>query len=147
MSEFIHTGAPVSGLRRSRGSKMTLSVLQYRSTPGERHVALMDAEGIAWRLAGIANVRALARAALDARTSLAGAAQAARSDEKVDLGTVTLLAPIDHEDPAHLLMTGTGLTHLGSAESRDAMHRAAASTESGALTDSMRMFLMGVDGG
>src|SRR3954469_6042926 len=95
--------APVSGLCRSRGSKMTLSVLQYRCTAGERHVALMDAEGIAWRLAGIANVRALARAALNASTSLAGAAQAARSDEKVDLGAVTLLAPIDHEDPAHLL--------------------------------------------
>jgi hypothetical protein len=42
-------------------------------------------------------------------------------------------------------MTGTGLTHLGSAESRDRMHRAAA--EKADLTDSMRMFLMGVEGG
>src|SRR3546814_16085273 len=36
------------------------------------------------------------------------------------------------------------LTHLGSAEGRDKMHKAAAS---GDLTDSMRMFLMGVEGG
>jgi len=125
---------------------MTLSVLQYRSSEGARHVALMDAEGVAWRLTGIADLRALAHAALEDGSSLAEAAEAARSAEKVDLGAVTLLAPIDHPDPAHLLMTGTGLTHLGSAESRDAMHRAVASQED-ALTDSMRMFLMGVEGG
>jgi hypothetical protein len=58
---------------------------------------------------------------------------------------VTLLAPIDHPDTAHLLMTGTGLTHLGSAEGRDKMHRALADTAE--QTDSMKMFLMGVEGG
>jgi hypothetical protein len=57
---------------------------------------------------------------------------------------VRLLAPVDHEDPAHLLVTGTGLTHLGSAEGRDKMHKAA---QAGQATDSMRMFLMGVEGG
>src|SRR5690606_38856958 len=55
-----------------------------------------------------------------------------------------LLAPIDHADPAHLYMTGTGLTHLGSAEGRHKMHQAAAA---GDLTDSMRMFMMGLEGG
>ena len=55
-----------------------------------------------------------------------------------------LLAPIDHPDSAHLYLTGTGLTHLGSAEGRDKMHKAAAS---GQVTDSMRMFMMGVEGG
>ena len=34
-----------------------------------------------------------------------------------------VLAPIDHKDPAHVLVTGTGLTHLGSAEGRDKMHK------------------------
>ncbi len=34
-----------------------------------------------------------------------------------------MLAPIDHRDPAHLLVTGTGLSHLGSAEGRDKMHK------------------------
>ena len=33
-----------------------------------------------------------------------------------------LLPPIDHPDPAHCFVTGTGLTHLGSAQARDAMH-------------------------
>jgi hypothetical protein len=124
---------------------MSLSLVQYRSGGGDRHVALIGKDGVARRLSGVANVRDLAGAAIRGGQSLAAAAEAARSDEAVDLETVELLPPIDHPDPAHLLMTGTGLTHLGSAESRDAMHRAAAAE--GAQTDSMRMFLMGVDGG
>jgi hypothetical protein len=55
-----------------------------------------------------------------------------------------LLAPIDHPDPAHLYVSGTGLTHLGSAEGRDKMHRSAAGDD---VTDSMRMFMLGVKGG
>jgi hypothetical protein len=43
------------------------------------------------------------------------------------------------------MLTGTGLTHLGSAEGRDQMHRSM--TEAAQQTDSMRMFLMGVEGG
>jgi hypothetical protein len=55
-----------------------------------------------------------------------------------------VLAPIDHPDGAHLYLTGTGLTHLGSAEGRDKMHREAAGK---AVTDSMRMFMLGVEDG
>ena len=60
------------------------------------------------------------------------------SGSALDLSAVTLLPPIDHDDTAHLLLTGTGLTHLGSAEGRDKMHRSAA--ENPAPTDSMKMF-------
>jgi hypothetical protein len=42
------------------------------------------------------------------------------------------------------MMSGTGLTHLGSAEARDRMHRMTAAEEQ---TDSMRIFLEGVEGG
>ncbi len=56
-----------------------------------------------------------------------------------------VLNPIDHKDPAHLMVAGTGLTHLGSAEGRDKMHKNLADTET--LTDSMRMFKMGLEGG
>src|SRR5690606_26404675 len=55
--------------------------------------------------------------------------------------------PVDHPDPAHLLVTGTGLTHLGSAATRDAMHKSAAAEPSAPLTDSMKMFAMGLEGG
>ena len=56
-----------------------------------------------------------------------------------------MLPPLDHPEPARCIVTGTGLTHLGSAEARDKMH---AKLESGeALTDSMKMFRSGLDGG
>ena len=56
-----------------------------------------------------------------------------------------LALPIHHADPSHLLITGTGLTHLGSASARDAMHAKLAGAET--LTDSMKMFRMGLEGG
>ena len=56
-----------------------------------------------------------------------------------------MLAPIDHKDPAHVFVTGTGLTHLGSAEGRDRMHKDLADPSK--LTDSMRMFKLGLEGG
>jgi hypothetical protein len=56
-----------------------------------------------------------------------------------------LLLPVSHPDPAHLHMTGTGLTHLGSAAARDAMHAKLGQAET--LTDSMKMFRMGLEGG
>ena len=56
--------------------------------------------------------------------------------------------PIDHPDPAHLIVSGTGITHLGSATARDAMHPGrTAGAERGGDSDSMRMFRMGVEGG
>ena len=54
-----------------------------------------------------------------------------------------LLPPIDHPDePARCLVSGTGLTHIGSARDRQAMH-----SSSQAETDSMRMFRWGVEAG
>jgi len=56
-----------------------------------------------------------------------------------------LLSPIDHPDePARLLISGTGLTHLGSARDRQAMHLG---TDESALSDSMRMFRWGIEHG
>ncbi|MBX3618605.1 MAG: FAH family protein, partial [Rhizobacter sp.] len=57
-----------------------------------------------------------------------------------------VLAPITHPDPAHLHLTGTGLTHLGSAATRDGMHQKAGAADE-TLTDSMKMFRMGLEGG
>jgi hypothetical protein len=63
-----------------------------------------------------------------------------------------LLAPIDVPGaPTRLTIAGTGLTHLGSAKDRQAMHAAASkkATEVAAesMTDSMRMFQWGLEGG
>ena len=118
------------------------SLVQFEEG-GRRGVAALDASGAARRVEGASSTRALALEAIAAGQALAAMAQA-RLGGAVDLSTVRLLCPIDHEDAAHLLVAGTGLTHLGSAEGRDKMHKAAAAGE---LTDSMRMFLMGVEGG
>lgn len=127
---------------------MPLRLVQYRPEAGGRAVAAMADAGPARRLVGVDGVHALALEALDAGMSLSDLAEIRATGEVVDLDLAELegrlLPPIDHPDPAHLKMTGTGLTHLGSAEGRDKMHKAAAA---GAETDSMRMFRMGLESG
>jgi len=56
-----------------------------------------------------------------------------------------LLPPLTHPDPSHCLVSGTGLTHLGSAAARDSMHQKLQG--SAELTDSMKMFKWGMEGG
>lgn len=128
---------------------MNMSLVQYRSNNDERAVAAFEGDGDVRRVLGVETTYALAKAAsLEGRT-LTEKVLALGLGEVVDVEILTsagrLLAPIDHPEPARLYITGTGLTHLGSAEGRDAMHRAA--KESEAPTDSMRMFLMGLEGG
>ncbi|HCB75607.1 MAG TPA: FAH family protein [Sphingomonas bacterium] len=124
-----------------------MRLVQIRGDQG-RQVVAAD-EGGAFVVTGVASVRVLAGRAIAAGQSLAEAVEAAGRGAAVDLAAAAsegrLLAPIDHDDPAHLILSGTGLTHLGSAEGRDKMHRAAA--EAAHQTDSMRMFLEGVEGG
>jgi len=60
----------------------------------------------------------------------------------------TLLAPIDCPgEPRRMLVSGTGLTHLGSARDRQSMHQALEAREEAQMTDSMRMFEWGRQGG
>ena len=55
-----------------------------------------------------------------------------------------ILPPIDHpQEPSRCLVSGTGLTHLGSARDRQDMHAIASED----LTDSMKMFRWGIAGG
>ena len=54
-----------------------------------------------------------------------------------------LRPPVDLADPYRVLITGTGLTHLGSMQSRDQMHAAtqkATTTPEPPKTDSRKMF-------
>lgn len=120
---------------------MSQSLIQF-SAHGARGVALLDDAG-AHIVPGAATTLDLAQAAIAAGRTLAAEAASRGAGPALDLAAVTLLAAIDHPDPAHLLVAGTGLTHLGSAEGRDKMHKAAQQGQ----TDSMRMFLMGLEGG
>jgi hypothetical protein len=127
---------------------MGLRLLQHRAADGMRSVIAATSDQ-AMFVTGVDSVRELAERAIADGVDLATAARDCGSGASVDiaaeLAAGRLLSPIDHVDPAHLIMTGTGLTHLGSAEGRDKMHRAAAAAET--QTDSMRMFLDGVAGG
>jgi hypothetical protein len=128
---------------------MSLRLLQLELAGKTRSVAALEEDGRAVRLDGIASTYELAGAALAAGVSLEEAARRRTTAEAIEISgakpDVRLLPPIDHPDPAHLYLTGTGLTHLGSAESRDRMHALAAA--GGAQTDSMRTFLEGLQGG
>lgn len=96
-------------------------------------------------LRNTASVYELASAAIKAGRGL-GAEVALRGlGESVDLTRAEFALPVSHPDPAHLHLTGTGLTHLGSASARDAMHTKLSGDET--LTDSMKMFRMGLEGG
>lgn len=111
-------------------------------------------------LHGIESVLALAEEAIAARVSLRELVDRRATGETLDYDQVyngasnwRLLVPIDHPEPARCLVSGTGLTHYGSASSRDRMHAATSETERGGriaeetMTDSMRMFRAGVQGG
>ncbi|WP_380778362.1 AraD1 family protein [Sphingomonas sp. R86520] len=127
---------------------MGLRLLQHRAVDGTRSVIAATSNQAAF-VPGVDSVRELAERAIANGVDLATAVQDCGAGAPVDiaagLAAGRLLSPIDHVDPAHLIMTGTGLTHLGSAEGRDKMHRAAAAAQT--QTDSMRMFLDGVAGG
>jgi hypothetical protein len=126
---------------------MASRLIQLFDPAGERILAHMTEDGEARRVMDVTSTCQLATAALATGQSLEAAALAQGLAELVDIDAAEaegrLLAPIDHPDPAHLVLSGTGLTHLGSAEGRDKMHKAAAAGQ----TDSMRMFQMGVEGG
>ena len=126
---------------------MTLALIQFRDADGTRGVAAVRDGGPALRVPGATTTLALAQSAAAAGESLAQRVDQLGRGASVDLATVTLLAPIDHADPARLMLSGTGLTHLGSAEERDRMHRRSLQADAASQTDSMKMFQMGVVGG
>ena len=133
---------------------MTLRLVQL-AAKNERFVAVLEQGRWAVRLREPGTTYELAMTAMREGRSLEDAVNARRGNERLDLGALISgaggdtglrwLPPIDHPDSAHLYLTGTGLTHLGSAESRDKMH--AKASAAAAHSDSMRMFLAGLEGG
>src|SRR5687768_990102 len=106
-----------------------------------RRVAVVDEPALRL-LEGVESVLALAEMAIAAGASLAAIVDRHISSQTLEYEPVytgaspwRLLVPIDHPEPARCLVSGTGLTHLGSAENRAKMHEKTDSE----LTDSMRM--------
>ena len=128
-----------------------MRLIQYREKDGSRKVGLVTQDGDHVRpIRGVATVFELANMAIDKRKPLAKLAEQQAAATRVDylalLKAGRVLAPVDHPEPARLLVTGTGLTHLGSADARNRMHVA---THGGGApdSDSMKIFRMGIKGG
>ena len=125
-----------------------MRLAQFVDENGKRALAV-TARGESRRVKGARTTLDLARQAIAEGVSLRKLIADRGVGSPVDLARALkehrVLAPIDHKDPAHVFVTGTGLTHLGSAEGRDRMHKDLADPSK--LTDSMRMFKLGLEGG
>ena len=119
-----------------------------------RRVALVEEPNLIC-LRGAESVYELAQHCLREGRSMAEHARSLATGESLSYDEVyggqsswRLLPPIDVPGaPSRVLVAGTGLTHLGSARERQAMHLAEQPQQAGVLTDSMRMFQWGVAGG
>ncbi|MDQ3685703.1 MAG: GguC protein [Acidobacteriota bacterium] len=127
---------------------MTTRLIQIQQG-SHRKVGLIDEPKIRL-LAEFASVYELANTAINTGTKLPALVRQSLSDESLHYDDVyagasewRILPAADHpEEPARCLVTGTGLTHTASAKNRDAMHAG-----SDGLTDSIRMFRWGLEGG
>jgi hypothetical protein len=129
-----------------------LNLVQFLDDEGDRQVGVVSDGGLALSvIGGEGGLYRLALEAIERGVDLETLIQGRPTGEKVDyrqvIDEMRLLPPIDHPDPAHLLITGTGLTHLGSADARDEMHKKTAATSEAEMSDSMKMFMMGLEGG
>ncbi len=128
-----------------------MRLVQLIHTDGTRKVATPIDNGASLRLLNVASVYALALEADEHNTPLVQLARATLTDEIVSYDAVIaekrLLPPLHHPDPAHMILSGTGLNHLGSAMARNAMHAQTDSNTPSKKSDSLRMFELGVEGG
>ncbi len=126
-------------------------ISQIKDASGNIIVAVREEGGQARAVNNAGSVYALAMEAANGGKSLADVIAAHGQGDAVDLDEAyaegRFLPPITHPDPAHLHLTGTGLTHLGSAATRDSMHKKANESSEETLTDSMKMFKMGLENG
>lgn len=127
-----------------------MRLVQYRLN-GMRHVGEVTPDGDHVRgLAGPASVYDLVHMALGRGLPLATLVGELATSMETDyvklLADGQVLAPVDHPEPARMIVSGTGLTHTGSAAARNTMHTLGKS-EAPPQTDSMKMFKMGLDGG
>jgi len=115
-----------------------------------RRVALVD-EPVLRPLSNFQTIHELASAAVETNGSLSELARQSLAGDLLEYESVyrgesewRVLPAIDHpHEPSRCLISGTGLTHLGSARDRNAMH----APPDQELTDSMKMFQLGREGG
>ena len=128
-----------------------MRVVQFAGRDGARRVGVVSDDGNTLQV--VKGARRLYDLALDAireSISLESVIRDRMGNGSEDYASAIeekrLFVPFDHPDPYHHLVTGTGLSHLGSAAARDSMH-AKVQADEDQLTDSMKMFKWGLEGG
>jgi hypothetical protein len=126
-----------------------MRLIQFENSQGQRQVGVVSDDQVSI-VRDIASTRELALCAIRARRSLEDEVLARGTEPGPSLAALLqagqVLPPLDHQDPAHCLVSGTGLTHLGSASARDKMHQHDGEVEAG-MTDTMKIFKWGIEGG
>jgi hypothetical protein len=126
-----------------------MNIVQFTGDNGKCQVGIVT-NGMVHALKSVSTTLQLAHKALASGKNMGSLAKSLASAKGVSLAALLkqrrVLSPVDHPDPAHCIVTGTGLTHLGSASARDSMHKKL-DTQEAALTDSLKMFKMGLEGG
>jgi hypothetical protein len=115
-----------------------------------RRVALVEEPSLRL-LDNCSSIYELAQMAIASGLKLSEVARQRARQETLDYDSIynvrsdwRLLPAIDHpHEPSRCLISGTGLTHLGSARGRQSMHAVAPED----LTDSMKIFGWGMEGG
>ena len=136
-------------MQREQGARL----IQFRDEAGTLRVGRVDDGARVAVLSDAPSTWELALRAWQQRVGLAALAQslpvAGETGYPDLLGSGRMLPPLTHPEPHRCLVSGTGLTHLGSARTRDAMHQTADAQAAGTepLSDSARMFRSGVEGG
>jgi hypothetical protein len=149
---YEYSSVAISGLLDIDTNTMIpgLRLIQFLNDDGKPQVGWVSPDGAAAGSVGaFASMVELAQAALAAGATLDSFAAANRQAASLPyaslLAAQQVLPPLTHPDPSRCLVSGTGLTHYGSAAARDQMHKKLASTET--LSDTMQMFKWGVEGG
>ena len=126
-----------------------MNLVQFKDLKGKRRVGVVDG-GTIGQLKRVSTTLDLAKLALKEGKKLSAMASSlagrVTEDYAKALEDGRVLPPVDHPDPVRCIITGTGLTHLGSASARDGMHKKLAGADE-ELTDSLKMFKMGLEGG
>jgi hypothetical protein len=128
-----------------------MRLIQFIDTDRARGVAIADGQdGKPAVLERTPSVHDLAQAAIAADRSIAELAAERAGNRRLNyeqlIGERRLLPPLDHPEPNRFWITGTGLTHIGSAKARNNMH-IAQHGDMATMTDSMKIFRMGIEGG
>ena len=122
-----------------------MRLVQIIDDQGHRRVAKVDGASLIL-MSGVRSIRELASTAIADATTIEALVSDLLTSETLDYDTIQnsdrLLLPIDHDDPYRMLITGTGLTHIGSATLRSNMH--GEDPEQG-MTDSAKLFRVGVE--